>query len=119
MLLPLWILALLSLAVGVYFDLRGHVPNPELRRARARAGWHRLAVVVALAGIGLAWLTYQRGAIHPSALASLFGPIRRAALAKFWIDDFFEGVLAAGTLALLPARWAGSTAISWTACSTS
>ena len=24
--------------------------------------------------------------------ASAFGPIRRAALAKFWIDDFFEAI---------------------------
>jgi NADH:ubiquinone oxidoreductase subunit 5 (subunit L)/multisubunit Na+/H+ antiporter MnhA subunit len=52
-----------------------------------------------VAGIALAWLTYQTGAINPATLASVFGPIRRAALAKFWIDDFFEGVLAAATLA--------------------
>jgi NAD(P)H-quinone oxidoreductase subunit 5 len=30
----------------------------------------------------------------------MFGPIRHAALEKFWIDDLFERVLAAGTLAL-------------------
>ena len=51
------------------------------------------AVGVAIAGIGLAWLTYQRRAIDANRLAAAFGPIRRAALAKFWIDDIYEGVL--------------------------
>jgi NADH-quinone oxidoreductase subunit L len=44
-----------------------------------------------VAGILLAWLTYQRRAIDAARLAAMFGPIRRAALARFWIDDLFEG----------------------------
>ncbi len=102
MLLPLWVLALLSLAVGVYstFIGPGLVAMPEGAAEHAAPGWLTPAAVgVALAGIGLAWLTYQRGTINAASLASLFGPIRQAALAKFWIDDLFEGVLAAGTLA--------------------
>ena len=94
MLVPLWVLALLSMAVGIYFTFEHG--EPEF----AMPGWLTPAAVgVAVAGIALAWLTYQRGAINPSTLASLFGPIRRAALAKFWIDDFFEGVVATATLA--------------------
>ncbi|HEU4694931.1 MAG TPA: NADH-quinone oxidoreductase subunit L [Vicinamibacterales bacterium] len=94
MLGPLWILALLSMALGLYFTFEHG--EPEF----AMPGWLTPAAVgVALAGIALAWLTYQRGAIHPAALASLFGPIRRAALAKFWIDDLFEGVVATAALA--------------------
>jgi NADH-quinone oxidoreductase subunit L len=94
MLFPLWLLALLSMAVGIYFTfVHG---EPEF----TSPGWLTpAAVTVALAGIALAWLTYQRGTIDASSLASLFGPVRRAALAKFWIDDFFEGVLASATLA--------------------
>ena len=49
---------------------------------------------MALAGILLAWLTYQRRAIDSSRLAALFGPIRSAALAKFWVDDVFEAIYA-------------------------
>jgi NADH:ubiquinone oxidoreductase subunit 5 (subunit L)/multisubunit Na+/H+ antiporter MnhA subunit len=101
MLLPLWILALLSMAVGIYstFIGPGLVAAPE-GAEHAAPGWLTPAAVgVALAGIGLAWLTYQRGTINAASLASMFGPIRRAALAKFWIDDLFEGVFAAGTLA--------------------
>ena len=103
MLVPLWVLAALSLAVGLYTTFVGQFlalePAEPGAAGHAAPGWLTpLAVIVALAGIGLAWLTYQRSAIRPSSLASLFGPIRRAALAKFWIDDFFEGVLAAATL---------------------
>jgi NADH-quinone oxidoreductase subunit L len=100
MLLPLWLLALLSLAVGIYttFIGPGLVALPEAGE-HAAPGWLTPAAVgVALAGIALAWLTYQRGAINAASLASMFGPIRRAALAKFWIDDFFENVVAAAAL---------------------
>jgi NADH-quinone oxidoreductase subunit L len=95
MLVPLWILALLSITIGAYFTfVHG---EPEF----ASPGWlSYVAVGAAVAGIILAWLTYQRGAVNPAALASLFGPIRRAALAKFWIDDLFEGVIAGVALAL-------------------
>ena len=94
MLLPLWILAALAVALGLYFTIEHGEPG------FATPGWLTPAAVAAAAGgVALAWLTYQRAALPPEALASLFGPIRRAALARFWIDDLFEGVLAAATLA--------------------
>jgi hypothetical protein len=43
----------------------------------------------------LAWLVYQRRVLDAEKLAAMFGPIRRAAIAKFWLDDLFEGVLGA------------------------
>jgi NADH:ubiquinone oxidoreductase subunit 5 (subunit L)/multisubunit Na+/H+ antiporter MnhA subunit len=101
MLLPLWTLALLSMAVGLYstFIGPGLVAAPEAAE-HAAPGWLTpAAVAVALAGIALAWLTYQRGVISAASLASAFAPIRQAALQKFWIDDLFEGVVAGGTLA--------------------
>jgi NADH-quinone oxidoreductase subunit L len=101
MLLPLWILALLSMAVGIYSTVAGEAALlvPSEHEAAAPGWLTPAAVIVALAGIALAWLTYQRGTINASTLASAFGPIRRAALAKFWIDDFFEGVVATAALA--------------------
>jgi NADH-quinone oxidoreductase subunit L len=85
MLLPLWILAVASMAIGVYFTFE----HPETEFVSP--GWLTPAAVsVALAGILLAWLTYQRRAIDAVRLASMFGPIRRAALARFWIDDVFQ-----------------------------
>jgi len=54
---------------------------------------------VAIAGIALAWLVYQRRTIDAGKLAAAFGPIRTAALHKFWIDDIYEGILAFALLA--------------------
>ena len=94
MLLSLWVLAGLSMVVGIYFTFEHGEPEftspPWLMPT---------AVGLALAGIGLAWLTYQRGAIQPAQLAAIFGPIRRAALARFWIDDLFEGAFGAALFA--------------------
>ncbi len=91
---PLWLLALLSLGVGVYSTLTGHVLSFGPAEGEHAPGWLTPAAVgVAVAGIVLAWLTYQRRAIDANRLAAMFGPIRHAAIAKFWIDDLFEGVL--------------------------
>jgi NADH-quinone oxidoreductase subunit L len=94
MLLPLWVLTLLSLGVGVYSTIAGRVLQFGPAEDAHAPGWLMPAAIgVAVAGIALAWLTYQRRAIDAARLAATFGPIRRAALAKFWIDDVFEGVL--------------------------
>jgi NADH-quinone oxidoreductase subunit L len=99
---PLWILAALCLYIGVSTLVNTHEP------AFASPAWLApVAIGVAVAGIGLAWLTYQRRAIDADRLAGLFGPIRRAALAKFWVDDAAEGVYRLGLMA-------GARVIGWT-----
>jgi NADH-quinone oxidoreductase subunit L len=91
--LPLWVLAGLSMAVGV--ALLFEHPEPEF----TSPGWLMPAGVGAAAGgILLAWLTYQRRAIDAARLGALFGPVRRAALARFWIDDIFERAYDVGLL---------------------
>src|SRR5262249_25966384 len=45
MLLPLWILAVLSLAVGVYSTLTGHVPIVAAAEHEAAPGWLTLAAI--------------------------------------------------------------------------
>jgi NADH-quinone oxidoreductase subunit L len=47
---------------------------------------------VAVAGIALAWLTYQRRVVDAERLSNAFGVIRDAALQRFWLDDLFTGV---------------------------
>jgi NADH-quinone oxidoreductase subunit L len=87
MTLPLWILALAAMAIGIGFTIRP--PEAEFHPP----GWFApVAVGVALSGILLAWLTYQRRTISADALAAAFGPIRRAALAKFWLDDIYLAI---------------------------
>ena len=70
MLLPLWILALLSVGIGLYFTF----VHPE--EEFVNPGWLMPAAVgVAIAGILLAWLVYQRRTMDAASLASAFGPI--------------------------------------------
>jgi len=81
---PLWILAIIAMIIGVSFLVTP--PHAEFESP----GWLTpAAVVVALSGILLAWLTYQRRTISADALARAFAPIRRAALARFWLDDLY------------------------------
>jgi NADH-quinone oxidoreductase subunit L len=87
MALPLWILAGASMAIGIYFTL--HHPETEF----VPPAW--LAVVatgVAVSGIALAWLTFQRKAIDAEGLARMTGPLRVAANHGFWVDEAFVGV---------------------------
>jgi len=94
MTLPLWLLAILSVGVGLFFTV--HHPEPEF----AAPGWLTpLAIAVARGGILLAWLTYHRRTVDAERLAAAFGLVREAALAKFWLDDFFEAVYRGGLLA--------------------
>jgi NADH-quinone oxidoreductase subunit L len=102
MLLPLWVLALMTMAVGVYTTFGGAATagffvGGEHAAANAEQamppGWLTPAAVAAgVGGILLAWLTYQTRAINASSLAAAFGPIRSAAIRKFWIDDLFEAI---------------------------
>jgi NADH-quinone oxidoreductase subunit L len=94
MALPLWLLAGLSMAVGIYFTIEKGEPEFV-----SPAWLTPVAVIAALAGIGLAWLTYQQKRINAESLASAFNPIRRGAIRKFWIDDIFEGAYDRGLLA--------------------
>ena len=96
MALPLWILAALSLGVGLYFTVAGPaLPfGPAEPEFESPAWLMPTAVGAAVGGILLAWLTYQRRAIDAGALAAAFGPVRHAALKRFWIDDLFEGAYA-------------------------
>jgi NADH-quinone oxidoreductase subunit L len=89
---PLWILAFLSVAIGLYFMIAGpDLPFGPGEPEFEAPGWLMpSAVAVALAGILLAWLTYQQRAVNAASLAAAFAPIRYAALRKFWLDDMFE-----------------------------
>jgi NADH-quinone oxidoreductase subunit L len=72
------------MGIGLYFTI--HPPHGGFEAP----GWLTpSAVGVALAGILLAFLTYQQGTISADALAAAFAPIRAAALHKFWLDDVY------------------------------
>jgi NADH-quinone oxidoreductase subunit L len=84
---PLWLLAALSMAIGIGFA----VTHPEAEFVAP--GWITpLAIVLALGGIALAWLTYHRRAIDADRLAAAFSLIGDAARNRFWLDDAFLGI---------------------------
>jgi len=59
------------------------------------------SVGVALAGIGLAWLMYQRRAIRPEAFSEAAGGwAYKAVYNKYWVDEAYYAVFLGGTLAL-------------------
>jgi NADH-quinone oxidoreductase subunit L len=97
---PLWVLALIALAIGLYFT----VHPPEHPEFEAVTWLTPAAITAALGGILLAFLTYQRGSIRPDALGSAFAPVRAAALRRFWLDDLYlaiyRGVLLTGARAI-------------------
>jgi NADH-quinone oxidoreductase subunit L len=87
MTLPLWILAVLAMAIGIGFAVKH--PEAEFHAP----GWLTgLAVAVAVGGIALAWLTYQKRAIDAQRLSNAFALIRDAATEKFWLDDLFLAI---------------------------
>jgi NADH-quinone oxidoreductase subunit L len=87
MAIPLWILAILALALGIGFAFRH--PRVEFESPGFITP---LAIAVALAGILLAWLTYQRRIVDAQKLSDAFALIRDAALRRFWLDDLFAGI---------------------------
>jgi len=84
MALPLWILALLAMAIGIWFA----VSHPEAGFA-APTWLTPLAVGVAVAGIAFAWLVYGLRAISGDRLFASLSWIGEAAVERFWLDDLF------------------------------
>ncbi len=93
--LPLWVLALASMAIGAYFTLH----HPE-QAVEAPAWLAPLATGVALGGVLLAWLTFRRRVINAESLAQAMGPLRNAAAHGFWIDEAFIAVYRGVLMAL-------------------
>jgi NADH-quinone oxidoreductase subunit L len=84
---PLWVLAGLSMVIGVYFTLN----HPEV--PFTPPSWLPVvAIGAALAGLGLAYVTYLTGTVNPESLARMTGPLRLAAHRGFWFDGAFVAV---------------------------
>jgi NADH-quinone oxidoreductase subunit L len=84
MALPLWVLAGLSVGLGVWLATGVEMGVPHA------PGWLvGLSLALAAAGIGLAWATYQREAISPAAWSRLFAPIDALARRRYGLDTLF------------------------------
>jgi NADH-quinone oxidoreductase subunit L len=87
MAIPLWILAGLTLGLGLYFAF-GHAPDGP-----HAAPWLLvLSLALAFGGILLAWATYGQGAIPAAMWGRLFAPIAFAARRRYGLDALYEAL---------------------------
>jgi NADH-quinone oxidoreductase subunit L len=84
---PLWLLAALTVLVGVRFALGGAEAHEE-----TPAWLAPLAVGLALFGFGLAWAMYQRGAIDPARVATVLTPLDYLARRRYGLDAIYAGL---------------------------
>ena len=77
-------LALLTLALGLRAALGGH-------HAEGPAWLPWVSLAWALAGITLAWATYQAHAVDPARLATALAPIDFLARRRYFLDALFAG----------------------------
>ncbi len=91
---PLWLLAFLSIAGAVLGSpALGQTLPRFLGAAAAEHGpaWLTpVSIALAVAGVGLAWLVYQRGALGPARLGRALGPLPGAAARGYGLDALYE-----------------------------
>ncbi len=51
------------------------------------------SVVVALGGIGLAWLMYGEHSLAPERISAAFGPGYQLLYHRYWIDELYNGIV--------------------------
>jgi NADH-quinone oxidoreductase subunit L len=92
---PLWVLAGLTVAVGLVFAFEGS------DEGHATPGWLPwLSVGLAALGILFAWVVWQRRWVSAGTLARAFGPLTRAVKRNYWLDDVYGRIYTGVMLAL-------------------
>jgi NADH-quinone oxidoreductase subunit L len=70
----------------------GEVPGAHLAEA--------LAILMALAGLALAWAVYQKGAVDPARVAASWPRLYALSKNKFYVDELYDAVIVRPLLAL-------------------
>jgi NADH-quinone oxidoreductase subunit L len=83
-----WVCRLLAAVTVVY----GLVLAFGAHHGEAPAWLPWASMLVAVAGIALAWATYQRGAISPARLASALAPLDALARRRYGLDGLYAAV---------------------------
>ncbi|MBM3949176.1 MAG: NADH-quinone oxidoreductase subunit L [SAR202 cluster bacterium] len=93
---PLALLALLAAGVGFLAfswtdSYRGFVGFLEPDEGFHFVAWLTvLSALLALVGVGMAWLAYIRGAISPQRISTRFATIHRILVHKYYVDDLYQ-----------------------------
>jgi NADH-quinone oxidoreductase subunit L len=107
MTVPLVVLAVFAAGVGLLVGPTGVVEHfleklPGLPRGEEQPTHWLLMIVsslIALAGIGVAWLIYVRRPDLPGKMAAAAGGLYQLSLNKFHVDELYD------TFILMPLRW--------------
>ena len=84
---PLWLLAALTVLVGIRLALGGAGGHEEA------PGWLApLSVGLAFVGFALAWAMYQRGVIDPARVAAALAPFDYLARRRYGLDALYTGL---------------------------
>jgi len=86
MAVPLWILAGLTVGIGLRFVVR------PLEGEHGPSWLAPLSLGLAAAGFVLAWATYQVRVVSAAMLAALFGPIDYMARRRYGLDALYAGL---------------------------
>jgi NADH-quinone oxidoreductase subunit L len=95
MTLPLMILAVPSILVGLWgapFLGNGFgkfLEGPDFHGEQMDVVLAAIGTILALCGIGLAYLMYSAGSISPAALTMRFRPIYLLLFNRYWIDELY------------------------------
>lgn len=106
MTVPLWILAVFAALAGLVFGLpleHGFIHSwlepvfAGVEGEEAAGGIPvivslLLSSVIALAGIGLAWLMYVQGSLSPARVAAALGPLYTASFHRWFVDEAYDRV---------------------------
>jgi len=101
MTIPLVLLAIMATVTGLLNSpLTNHAFEHFLNKAGEVGQIHTpevwlmgLSTVVALLGIGLAYLMYKKGSIKPESVAGAVRPLYNLSLNKFYIDEIYHFVI--------------------------
>jgi NADH-quinone oxidoreductase subunit L len=84
---PLWLLAILTVLVGIRWLLAGSQAH------EASPGWLApVSVGLAFVGFALAWAMYQRGTIAPARVAAVLAPLDYLARRRYGLDALYAGL---------------------------
>ena len=76
-----------------FVEFLDHVALVSLHAAAFDITIAAISTVVALAGIGLAYLMYHSRSVSPERVAAAMGPVYKAAYRKYYFDDVYEDLI--------------------------
>jgi len=94
MTLPMGILAGLSLVTGWFAGDFEHLVHPHLIAEISPSPLPWISLGLALSGVLVAWVLYQKGRTAPAALTATLSPLSKAIDKKYWLDDLYEWLYA-------------------------